>query len=702
MNRTLAFLLCAVTAISLTTVASRSAISAGQGTALVRLQTSTPGTPQTGHLNIAGTATAGNFRGGYTFINTSTTDTAIYGLNSTTITPSTAFLGRSTNTAVQNYGGWFESYGANGTGCVGIATSLTGNPNGGYFRSDAPGGNGVVGFASSTTGDAWGGWFSSASTAGIGIYGVATAASGTTYGGSFLNNSTAGTGVYGKSTATVGSTNGIYGEAASLQGIGVHGVATATSGSSSYGVYGEAASGTGVYGRGGTIGGWFLSDQDFGYGVIGRAIGNFSYAGVFQAEADSGTGVLGYASSINGYGIGVYGKADSPSAWAGYFSGGKGTKTERLSVATSNSAYPIQMADAFGDKISLYGAGVTSVGFGVQGNALQIHTDYAGSDVVFGFGSSTALTETMRVKGNGSVGIGTSTPASLLDVNGRTTTDDFTMNTGGAANTVLLGAAGGVGSWGTVGNTRLTNDSASLSKVTGGSFSISGTDMLGADQSMIQLFTASTEKLRLNPGAPAAGPAVNLFGPNGDYNIRATFLSNFPDNGWFSVNDSAGVAQATVMVNASGDGIVTADTKNFKVPDPDDSRYDILYACVEGPEAAMYTRGTGHLVDGQAVVDLPDHFLKLANMSTLTIQVTPLDECEGLFCRKGNRQFLVKELRKGSSNIDFDWEVKAVRKGHEDYQVVRPWDDALPDGDKKQMWDARLRSIAMRKGQKRP
>jgi hypothetical protein len=74
------------------------------------------------------------------------------------------------------------------------------------------------------------------------------------------------------------------------------------------------------------------------------------------------------------------------------------------------------MSNALGDKIALYGTSGAHFGFGIQNNQFQIHTDTNAADVVFGYGTSAAMTETMRIKGNGKVGIGTSTPANLFSV----------------------------------------------------------------------------------------------------------------------------------------------------------------------------------------------------------------------------------------------------------------------------------------------
>jgi hypothetical protein len=73
---------------------------------------------------------------------------------------------------------------------------------------------------------------------------------------------------------------------------------------------------------------------------------------------------------------------------------------------------PISFASTLGDKISLYGSSATSqYGFGVQGSLLQMYSGSNNDDIAFGYGSSTAFTENMRIKANGMIGIGTSTPA---------------------------------------------------------------------------------------------------------------------------------------------------------------------------------------------------------------------------------------------------------------------------------------------------
>jgi hypothetical protein len=106
---------------------------------------------------------------------------------------------------------------------------------------------------------------------------------------------------------------------------------------------------------------------------------------------------------------------------------------------------------------------------------------------------------------------------------------------------------------------------------------------------------------------------------------------------------------------------------------------DIVYTCVEGPEAAAYVRGTATLSNGIAEIEFPEHFQIVASEIGLTVQITPLSaDSRGLAVIKKNSEgFEVKELFDGIGNYSFDWEAKCVRRGYEDFQVLQENNEML-------------------------
>ncbi len=140
----------------------------------VDLQASTPGTVQTGHINVSGTVLA------------------------------STFYGSSGGTTTKVVSGW--------------ATSPTGFVFGGDFRTNSVDGRGIFASALSTTGFNYGGDFRSASINGRGIFGYATATTGPNIGGEFRTLSGSGKGVVGSALNASGTGVGVYGEATSQSG----------------------------------------------------------------------------------------------------------------------------------------------------------------------------------------------------------------------------------------------------------------------------------------------------------------------------------------------------------------------------------------------------------------------------------------------------------------------------------------------------
>ena len=92
------------------------------------------------------------------------------------------------------------------------------------------------------------------------------------------------------------------------------------------------------------------------------------------------------------------------------------TSDVNVGIGTSSPAQPLSFKNALGGKISFWNGGAGHYGIGVQSGLFQIYSDIQASDIAFGWGKSDAFNETMRVKGNGSVGIGTNAPVHSLDI----------------------------------------------------------------------------------------------------------------------------------------------------------------------------------------------------------------------------------------------------------------------------------------------
>lgn len=176
--------------------------------------------------------------------------------------------------------------------------------------------------------------------------------------------------------------------------------------------------------------------------------------------------------------------------------------------------------------------------------------------------------------------------------------------------------------------------------------------------------------------------SINTIGQNDSNNTLASWPSGNPDVGYVAVQDVNSQIQAGMFVDGNGDGIVFGDSKNFRMDHPTEPGKEIWYASLEGPEAAAYERGVGQLSNGTVFIEYSEHFKLVINPETVTVNLTPhYADTYGLaVVEKTSEGFVVKELKNRKGNFSFDWEVKAVRSGYEDYRVIRDASEVEPGG----------------------
>jgi len=188
-------------------------------------------------------------------------------------------------------------------------------------------------------------------------------------------------------------------------------------------------------------------------------------------------------------------------------------------------------------------------------------------------------------------------------------------------------------------------------------------------------------------GASSSPGQINVVNSNDNTTL---ILGNLDNEGVINVNDAAGNLKVFLGVSNNGGslsvvnssdittagmngstGQVFGTSKAFIVADPSDSNRMIKYTSLEGPEAAIYVRGTANLVSGQGHIEFPDHFSVMAVPSSITVSLTPRSASSmGLAAVSVSSQGIdVAELGGGTNSYSFDYVAYAVRKGFEDYEV---------------------------------
>jgi hypothetical protein len=93
---------------------------------------------------------------------------------------------------------------------------------------------------------------------------------------------------------------------------------------------------------------------------------------------------------------------------------------------------------------------------------------------------------------------------------------------------------------------------------------------------------------------------------------------------------------------------------------------------VQSAENWLEDYGGGQLQNGSATVALDPAFANTVNTGVeFHVFLTPKGDCEGLYvANQTSTSFEVHELRKGQSNVAFDYKIVAKRSGHEAERLV--------------------------------
>jgi hypothetical protein len=325
-------------------------------------------------------------------------------------------------------------------------------------------------------------------------------------------------------------------------------------------------------------------------------------------------------------------------------------------------------------------------------------TDFLGTTDAEPLVIKTNGTEHVRIAANGNVGIGTPSPFTTLDIvsAGSSNTPQVSITQSNMNDFARLRihnsfAGEGIEFW-DIAAGPATNPQLNFFAASGKAGMPPGNVMtLTADPTLtfgkVGIGTTSPAAVfEVSSGTPSATPQVEITQrTSGDFarlrlnNVNSSGGVPFwdiaagpngnPNLNFFAQGSGNIMSLSTGGVSIKGNLSVSGQ-KHFVQDHPTDPAKEIVYVALEGGEAGTYIRGTGKLVDGKAVIELPEHFSLVTNQEGLTIHLTPRGEWLQLYVVElDTRQSVIREAQ-GKSG-EFDYLIHGVRAGHEHHQVIR-------------------------------
>jgi hypothetical protein len=302
--------------------------------------------------------------------------------------------------------------------------------------------------------------------------------------------------------------------------------------------------------------------------------------------------------------------------------------------------------------------------------------------------------EGVHVANNGNVGIGTTTPGAKLDVtgeiaiNGTKIVDSrgrwvgnstglvglrgprgYTGSQGPRGETGPQGPRGYTGSQGPRGYTGPQGPEGridSTGRITGGFIHFGNRGKIGGATSFAPDSDEKGLWIEGTSSSNGSGESAGIF-----MNADTMVLWSAGDNYILRVYDEDNFSQGSLFSIDNGGNTSARGSKNFQIPHPTKPDFELVHACVEGPEAAVFYRGETQLANGRAIVKLPDYFEALTRKDGRTLQLTP----------KGTQPYLLSytKIANGVFHVYgtqpdglFSWELKAIRADIKPLEIEVP------------------------------
>jgi hypothetical protein len=295
-----------------------------------------------------------------------------------------------------------------------------------------------------------------------------------------------------------------------------------------------------------------------------------------------------------------------------------GTTTQPSAIATSDLLV-IGKSGNTSNAINFSNGITTNWGYLLSQSNKMVFGSGTSSDIAF---ETNAGSERMRISGSGNVGIGTSSPGSLLHIFGAGSGNNvtYTKYTCGDGGDIRVGKKEGVsndaifGTWSNNDVLFYTNSTERIRFTSGGNVGIGTTSsVLSAKLSVMGTITAQSSGV--DASYQEAYIAHYSSNPTESNAILTAVSVVAAQSGFqFAVSNGGGSAARTVSmtINRSSVNVVGALSKGsgtFKIDHPLESKKDthhLVHSFVEGPRADLIYRGKVILVNGTAVVNIDE------------------------------------------------------------------------------------------------